>query len=548
LSNLISRFAQRLAASLASSTATTDGAGRIGFAYALAYGAGTLGKWLKDLALGTGAAFIGWTSALAGAVLRTIASKLADVVSVRDFGAVGDNVADDAAAFAAALATGKDVFVPAGTYKVTSALAMSTAYQRLFGHGWASQINFDLAASGNGITTSNSTGWQAISRLYLNGVANVAKVVSVGSPDVTVECNRVNNATATGHGIYLENENGGANTFCFDARIRGNLITGVLAAGNYGIYCGLNHQGLRVEHNSIQNWGNLIYVNGATTSTVMPAYNITIEHNYFEENQVCVYVDDADIQNLSVRGNYAYRNTVAPAGAAFYKTGTNTSAASTNIRVDDNHADSFVNFFSLANEYAGNFVSAKGNTWTVTAGAYNAGTAYAIGDAVTSGGATYYCIAPTTGNAPPNATYWLQAAYSTGTWSDKAYAIRQHNAYFGSVIASGAYASQSVTRQEAATGTFRVPVRWEPHEYLDLFIVKYLRAAANPSITINLHKVSVDTDTVIATSGAVTTDINIVVPVGGFAEKNCHYYLEFVCTTSGGITAYFYPAQFYLRA
>lgn len=38
--------------------------------------------------------------------------------------------------------------------------------------------------------------------------------------------------------------------------------------------------------------------------------------------------------------------------------------------------------------------------------AYNGGTAYVIGDLASSGGVNYYCIAATTGNAPPNATYW----------------------------------------------------------------------------------------------------------------------------------------------
>lgn len=38
--------------------------------------------------------------------------------------------------------------------------------------------------------------------------------------------------------------------------------------------------------------------------------------------------------------------------------------------------------------------------------AYNGGTAYAIGDMCTSAGTRYYCIKASTGNAPPNATYW----------------------------------------------------------------------------------------------------------------------------------------------
>lgn len=478
-----------------------------------------------------GDALIGTKSVLSGAVGRTQHSKNADVVSVRDFGAVGDGATDDTSAFTAALATGKSVFVPAGTYKITSSLAISTAYQRLFGDGWVSQINFALSASSPAITTSNSTGWQRIENLYLNGVSNVTKVISVGSPDLRISGNYIYNTTATGHGVYVEDESTGAGTYVFDARIENNLIYGVQTAGNYGIRLGLNHQGTRIVGNSVQNWGWHLYINGATTQTTvewnifqrsdtaggtpaaivitkagsaMPAYNIAIKHNYFEQNLVCVYVDDADLENLLICGNNGYRNTASATGSSFYKTGTATSAASTNIRIDDNRSDGFAYFATLNGEYAANIVSAKGNTLA-------------------------------------NAT-----AYATGTWADKIYTIRQHNAYFGNVIASGAFASTSVTRQEAATCTFKIPIRWEPHEYLESFKVKYLRSGANPSITINLHRASVDTDTTIATSGAISTDQVISVNWGGFAEKNCHYYLEFICTTTGGITAYVYPAQFYI--
>lgn len=38
--------------------------------------------------------------------------------------------------------------------------------------------------------------------------------------------------------------------------------------------------------------------------------------------------------------------------------------------------------------------------------AYNGGTAYVVGSLVANGGTNYYCTAPTTGNAPPNVTYW----------------------------------------------------------------------------------------------------------------------------------------------
>ena len=52
------------------------------------------------------------------------------------------------------------------------------------------------------------------------------------------------------------------------------------------------------------------------------------------------------------------------------------------------------------------FYTNHGQLQTGTVAAYNGATAYAIGDLASSGGVNYYCIAATTGNAPPNATYW----------------------------------------------------------------------------------------------------------------------------------------------
>lgn len=66
---------------------------------------------------------ITFTQTGAGAVQRTVESKLKDVVSVKDFGAVGDGVTDDTAAIQAALdAPPAALYFPAGTYRVTSSL------------------------------------------------------------------------------------------------------------------------------------------------------------------------------------------------------------------------------------------------------------------------------------------------------------------------------------------------------------------------------------------------------------------------------------------
>ena len=64
---------------------------------------------------------ITYTQGGAGSVTRTVQSRLRDFVSVKDFGAVGDGVTDDTAAFNAAWTTTdpQAVYVPALSYAIT---------------------------------------------------------------------------------------------------------------------------------------------------------------------------------------------------------------------------------------------------------------------------------------------------------------------------------------------------------------------------------------------------------------------------------------------
>ena len=71
---------------------------------------------------------------LPGTTRRTIAGKLGETVSVKDFGAVGDGVADDSAAFQAALDQHGAIHVPAGTYRLDSEIQVKPR-RRLFGAG-----------------------------------------------------------------------------------------------------------------------------------------------------------------------------------------------------------------------------------------------------------------------------------------------------------------------------------------------------------------------------------------------------------------------------
>jgi parallel beta-helix repeat protein len=99
-----------------------------------------------------------------GAVTRTAQAKMRDVVSVKDFGAVGDGVTDDTVAIQAALDAANQyqtVFFPYGTYVISDELVINvdnilvTGRARINARAGA-QFEFMLKATGrNGVTVEN---------------------------------------------------------------------------------------------------------------------------------------------------------------------------------------------------------------------------------------------------------------------------------------------------------------------------------------------------------------------------------------------------------
>lgn len=76
------------------------------------------------LAADTGASLVGWKNTGATAVLRTLEARERDWINAKDYGAVGDGVANDTAAIQAAIAESvlrkKTLYIPEGVYSVTS--------------------------------------------------------------------------------------------------------------------------------------------------------------------------------------------------------------------------------------------------------------------------------------------------------------------------------------------------------------------------------------------------------------------------------------------
>lgn len=90
-------------------------------------GAGATGRWLRLFSSGA----LGYTYPASGAVERTISSRLSDIVSLKDFGAVGDGSTNDTTAITNAAALGIPVYVPPGDYASTAPIFTLTGFPKI---------------------------------------------------------------------------------------------------------------------------------------------------------------------------------------------------------------------------------------------------------------------------------------------------------------------------------------------------------------------------------------------------------------------------------
>lgn len=77
---------------------------------------------------------------IVGADPRLISDGFGDIVSVKDFGAIGNGVADDTVALQNAIASNRNIFFPAGNYLITSYIDVIGNSIKLFGVGKNSKI------------------------------------------------------------------------------------------------------------------------------------------------------------------------------------------------------------------------------------------------------------------------------------------------------------------------------------------------------------------------------------------------------------------------
>jgi hypothetical protein len=103
---------------------------------------------------------------------RTVQAKLSDITSVKDFGAIGDGIVDDTVAIQAAIDNSLEVFIPAGTYKLSAGIHLRRGLH-LYGASLFSTI----------IDGSSLTGPTFLTQLNRHGAA----AADQGLRDATLE-------------------------------------------------------------------------------------------------------------------------------------------------------------------------------------------------------------------------------------------------------------------------------------------------------------------------------------------------------------------------
>ena len=178
------------------------------------------------IAASSGSSLVGFIQSGTGAVATTVQAKLRQTVSVKDFGAVGDGTTDDTAAIQAALNAAYQVFLPTGTFRITSTITISSAGS-LIGEGFGSiivnnavtrgvftagnnVIIANLRVVGTGSTTGHVDGRGAIHcENATNVIIDNVKVVDARSTGISIgSCTNVQISNfivdnTLEHGLYL---------------------------------------------------------------------------------------------------------------------------------------------------------------------------------------------------------------------------------------------------------------------------------------------------------------------------------------------------------
>jgi len=236
-----------------------------------------------------------------GAVNRAFNLKLNDYVSVTDFGAVGDGTTDNTTAFNNAIATGREVYVPAGTYLINATINNKTV---IYGDGNTISIvmpyNTAIAAmtyTYAAMQTPSPGFWTYHSEIHNLGFENSAMVGVGFTFGTTVPANYTTNMElATNvkfYGCHFSGLDKGVQ-FPF-GNIGSEFYSCGFYANKYGVYT------INAKFGGTMQAGNKYFFAGEFHSNTCAYYyndtinsgNTTFNSTIFESNNIALYFYNA---------------------------------------------------------------------------------------------------------------------------------------------------------------------------------------------------------------------------------------------------------------
>jgi hypothetical protein len=323
---------------------------------------------LDDLLAPSGSNSVGYLPAGAGAVATTVQTKLRESVSVLDFGAVGDGVADDTAAIQAAIvavnaAGGGELLIPEGTYKVTSSI---TIYPNVTIFGYAATLAWAGSAAPV-LTSSTSTilSGAGIFGLTIDGSTTATKLLELYSAyrcsfrdlnlqsvnttnfalDLLVNTSGATNPDSNRNLVFCEFSNILQSGTCGTAlRMKGNATTPTVVTLN--TFINFNSRGCVVRGIDFDSWCDSNFFAGVTRvqinatngvgvewNTGTPGSNVGVYANNFDHLAVDTFSGGGYTGRVGIKMNWTkinkidyYFNDPAAEGGAYVIDATNTAS------------------------------------------------------------------------------------------------------------------------------------------------------------------------------------------------------------------------------
>jgi hypothetical protein len=288
----------------------------------------------------TSADLVTYTPAGSGAVARSAASKFGDVVSVKDFGAVGDGVADDTAAIQNAVNASTQVYFPAGTYKCDGIVTLD-ANSNLFGAGrGATRIvrNGTNSASVGVFYAQSASSTTFIDNITIRDMTIDGQVATLGFSafrhlvslngvrNVVIE--RVDFVGFRGDGVYIgSGSSAGLERHNHNVTVRDCLFDGVNSDNRNGISV-IDGNGITIQNNTFRNCSRNNMPGPIDIEPDANAYHVVRDidildnriESYAGSAAIAVYTNASvlttPISGIRIVGNYI-EGAQKPSGAVF---------------------------------------------------------------------------------------------------------------------------------------------------------------------------------------------------------------------------------------